>query len=237
MKHLLLIPLLGLSLNAYSVTTETEEQTPVSEPRLLEGQREATDEGDLAKLARTDHEHSREALRDPGQREVVMAGLQHQHAERKQNPEQVERREEMLERLRQRREETMAGREDIEPGKRLRELRAGAVSHWWEDQDITSQIELEEAQSKLISNAHESFTQTRRESRQSLNRAQRELQQALQAGDRSRIRALLDERQAASAAIAEAENEWLRALLEQLSDEQITTLAHEHPDNLMRPGR
>ena len=194
---------------------------------------EETDEPrDLAEMARSDPEGLREALRDPERRQAAMEAMRDQRGEREMDPEQRERREEMRERMRQRREELMAEREGMEPGERMRERRAGARGNWWEDEDIAASLELSEAQAESLGQASQNLNQTRRESRQTMAQSQRQLHQALQAVDRDQIEQLLEERQAASIALAEAESQWLKTLLAELSDEQIKTLAEEHPQAL-----
>jgi hypothetical protein len=138
-------------------------------------------------------------------------------------------REEMRERMRQRREELMAGRDGDEIAERMRQRRAGGRGNWWEDEDIRQSIDLSEAQGQTLAEAHQALEEVRINSRQSLASSQRELMQAVQAADRDTIHRLLDQRQQATATLAEAEANWLRTVLDQLDDEQLQTLARQHP--------
>jgi hypothetical protein len=209
--------------------------TEVNEPQDMDPEviaEQADEPRDLAELARSNPEALREALRDPERRQAAMEAMREHRGEGEMDPEQRERREEMRERMRQRREELMAEREGLEPGERVRERRAGARGNWWEDEDIAERLELSETQAESLGQVSQSLDQTRRESRQTMTQSQRQMHQALQAVDRDRVEQLLEERQAASRALDEAERLWLRTLLAELNDEQIKTLAEEYPQVL-----
>ncbi|MFU8831293.1 MAG: Spy/CpxP family protein refolding chaperone [Wenzhouxiangella sp.] len=201
-----------------------------SDPSAIEAP-QAEDQEALAEQPRELSEMDRS---DPERRQAAMQAMREQRGEREMDPEQRERREELRERMRQRREEMMAEREGLEPGERLRERRAGARGNWWEDEEITERLELSETQAESLSQAHQTLNETQRESRQALADSQRQLRQSMQAVDREKIQQLLEERQAAVVALAEAENDWYSTLLHELSDEQIQTLAKDHPGALVR---
>ena len=215
---------------------QNNEGVEVVEPEVVEQEVAAdTPEVDQARdLAAMEPEGLREALRDPERRQAVMEAMREQRGEVEMSPEQLQRRQEMRERMRERREEMMSGRTDMEPGEGLRRGRPGARGPWWEDDNIAQSLALSETQAEHLGQAHETLNETRRQSRQALAHSQRQLHQALQAVDRDKIQHLLEERQAAAVALAEAENNWFNTLLNELSDEQIRTLAEEHPGALAR---
>jgi hypothetical protein len=208
---------------------ESAEVTEAPEtPTALEVEDRTDEAPDLEALVRTDPEALREAMRDPEQREALMQAMRERRAQGAEG-EGMQDREQMRERMRQRREELMAGREGDEIAERMRQRRAGARGNWWEDDEIRQSIELSEDQGQTLAEAHQTLDQVRINSRQSLATSQRELMQAVQAADRDTISRLLDQRQQASAALAEAEADWLRTVLDQLNDEQLQTLARQHP--------
>lgn len=230
MKIIWTFAILALLLTACA--DQNDEATGVDEPQVAEPEptietpdEPTMDTTDLAEMARSDPEGFREAMRDPERRQAAMEAMRER---REMDPEQRQRRDEMRERMRQRREELMAEREGLEPGERMRDRR-GARGAWWEDESISENLGLQEQQAETLGQAHNTLTETQRQSRQTLAQSQRQLHQALQTGDRERIQGLLEERHAATVALAEAERDWMNTLLEQLSDEQIRTLAEEHP--------
>ena len=213
---------------AEAVELEALEQERNADPSEVDETR------DLAEMAHTDPEGLREALRDPERRQAVIEAMREQRGERELEPEQLQQRELMRERMRERREEMMAGRADMEPGEDMRRARPGARGPWWEDDNITQSLALSETQAEHLGQAHQTLNELRRESRKSMAHSQRQLHQALQAVDREKIQQLLEQRQAAAVALAQAESDWFNTLLHELSDEQIRTLAEEHPGALAR---
>jgi hypothetical protein len=233
MKAWLIFPLIVVALTACA--DQADEQLAADKQQAaVEANSEATQEGDLAELARTDPESLRQAMRDPEQRQAMMEAMQQQRAEREQDPERAQQREEIRERLRQRREDLTG---DGEAAERMAQRRATMRGNWWEDEALAESIELAPAQAESLGNAHQALDQARQSSRQALAQSQRQLVQALQAVDRDTVHQLLNQRQAAATSLAEAENNWLLALLDELSDEQIQTLASEHPHLLVSRRR
>lgn len=177
----------------------------------------------LIDLSQTDRDDLRAALRDPQRRGALMEALREQRGTEGLGPEARERREQIRERMRER----IAERE---PG----ELRGGLRGNWWEDEAISSRLELDPEQIERIDQAHQALGQTRRQSRQTMAQGQRQMLQAVQDSDREQIETLLAERHAAAVAQVEAEQQWLQTLLNELSDEQLLVLAEDYPRALMR---
>jgi hypothetical protein len=242
MKHLLPIATTLMLLAACNsgqqdaevAEVDSAEQSPaVTEPEATsQPDPESTDP-----LAR-DPDALREAMRDPDQRAALMEAMRERRGEDPDREARAEEREAMRERMRERREELMAGQNLEETRERMRQQRTLMRGQWWEDEELGASLSLSESQSRSLGDAHQALEQSRVQSRQTLTENQRQLMAALTAVDRDQITHLLEERNQASAALAEAESAWMHALLEQLNDEQIKTLAREYPQLLMvRPRR
>ncbi len=232
MKAWLVFPLIAVALGACTEPTAPDEQSAAGEEQT------ALDAGPerqqrLVERAHTDPEGLRQAMRDPEQRRAILETMQQQRAEREQDPEQAQRREEMRERLRQRREDLGADT-GAEP---IVQRRATLRGNWWEEPALVESMELAPEQAENLGQAHQALDQARQSSRQVLGQVQRQLPPALQAVDRDTIHRLLDQRQAATTALAEAENAWLLNLVDELSEEQFQTLASEYPHLLVSRRR
>ncbi len=219
MKKSFLCVLFCLVLGACTDATGPEEFVPASDPAIADDQARGHGEPEL------DPDQIREALRDPERRRLVIDALREQHGMEGLGLglEASERREQMQERRRER----SAARE-------TGERQFGARGNWWDDEGISGHLELRSGQRGRIGAAHQELERARRQSRQTMVQGQRQILQAAKDSDREQIESLLTERHAAALAEAEAEQLWLRALLSELSDEQLRVLVEDYPRVLIR---
>ncbi len=169
----------------------------------------------------------REAMRDPEQREVLMQAMRERRQARREEGGEVNRGE-MRERMRERREEMMASRNPEEGDQRPRG-RMNAQSDWWQDETMREALALDDSQVQALDTRREALETRKVEARQQLADSQRGLMSALETVDRERISSLIDQRSAAYRELQQTEIDWWRTLLDQLNDEQLATLAQQHP--------
>lgn len=105
-------------------------------------------------------------------------------------------------------------------------------ARWWENDVIARNIGLSEQQRADIGSAHQQVVNTARKSRQELAEVASAMNGALKSADRERLAELADARFEALEARARAEAEWMKRLLDILSDEQMNKLAEERPERV-----
>lgn len=233
--HRVLIPALAILLAACSAQDESEEsEAQVSEVAETADPRpekaddapppiEELSEEELRALAR-DPEALREVMQDPARRQAIRERLREIRQERRGDSEPaVDRRQAMRERAEQFRQSGTEA-ESGESRRRARSLR------WWENETVASNLGLSEQQATDIGQAHERLLGTSREARQRLAEASSAMHEALKETDRDRLGELVEQRFEALEARARAEAEWMKSLLEILSDEQMQKIAEERPE-------
>lgn len=199
-----------------------------SAPELSAETDQAVDTGEEPTAALLENpEALREAMRDPEQREALMQAMRERRQARREEGGEVDRGE-MRERMRQRREQMMANRNPEEGDQRPRG-RMNAQSDWWQDESMRETLALDDSQIQALDTRRETLETRKAEARQQLADSQRELMNALESVDRERISALIDQRSSAYQELQQAELDWWRTLLDQLNDEQLATLARQHP--------
>jgi len=135
-------------------------------------------------------------------------------------------RERMQERRQQRRSEL--GDTESELAARRSDRQHGR-GNWWEDEAIAESLELSEDQQSAIAELHDALQSARREERQQQSQQRQGVPEAFRANDRSAVEDLLEKRSQASRNVHQAESEWLLGLMEALDEDQLDTLASEHP--------
>jgi len=220
-----------------AATAETPAAAPSEEP-LANADSAPGPSAELALEALAeDPEALRQAMRDPDQRQALIEAMRERRQARQSGTEEdpIDR-EAMREQMRERREQMMAGRSGaVDPaaeadGAQARMMRR---NQWWADDSLRDSIGLSETQAEALSERQAALEADRTAAQQALSQNQRELMGALRAGDRDQIMALLDAREAAAQSAQALDNQWWRILLEELSDEQIRTLAEEHPQLIL----
>lgn len=237
--RLTLVALIVAALVACSAQDDSETAQPAAESPADAGKAAVQERGgseDIAteRLSREDLRalaRDPEAMQDPERRQAVRERLRELRQERHGDDDRSDRRAAMRERAERHRqsqssEEGQLNQAD-ESGDRRRR---GQSERWWENDVIARNIGLSEAQRADIDAAHQQLITTARESRQQLAEAAATVPDALKAGDRERLGELADARLEALEARARAENEWMKRLLEILSDEQMNKLAEERPE-------
>lgn len=168
----------------------------------------------------------RQAIRDPEQRDALIAALREQRRS-------GDAREELRERMRERREQILARQES---GERRTMSRGGLVSArsaWWNDEAVAEELELVQEQIAALAGAHQALQSARVESRQMRAGSQRELLDAIGRADRDQVATLIERRSEAAVEQSRAEAEWMQTLLDQLDDRQLATLAERYPQLLL----
>jgi len=250
-KHTLRCLCLGAVLTACSQAPETANDDDVdsaSEAAATQDQTEvqptASADESSANLERiADNPQAlREAMRNPDQRESLIQAMrerrQARRAERDGDGEDGDiDRTAMLEQMRERRAEMMAerGADGGDPRSRMRE-RMLERSRWWANEDIRATIGLSEDQAESLTTAQTQLEDQRQAIRESLGQSQRELMAAVREGNRASILDVVEQRTQAQQNLQAMELQWWRTLLDELSEEQLTTLAEENPQVLMRRG-
>ena len=252
-KHTLRCLCLGAFLTACSQAPETANDDDVdsaNEAAATEDQTEvqptASADESSANLERiADNPQAlREAMRNPDQRESLIQAMrerrQARRAERDGDGDGEDGdidRTAMLEQMRERRAEMMAerGADGGDPRSRMRE-RMLERSRWWANEDIRATIGLSEDQADSLTTAQTQLEDQRQAIRESLGQSQRELMAAVREGNRASILDVVEQRTQAQQNLQAMELQWWRTLLDELSEEQLTTLAEENPQVLMRRG-
>ncbi|MEE4302531.1 MAG: hypothetical protein V2J19_00140 [Wenzhouxiangella sp.] len=179
-------------------------------------------EEDLRALAR-DPDALREIMADPQRRQAVRERMREMRQQRRAESGREDPRAAMRERA-QRHRQTLEEGGDEQRGRRSR------TGRWWENDVIARNVGLSPEQVGDITTAHDELTAAAREARQQLAQVASSMQEALKANDRERLVELVDARQQALQARAQAEAEWMKRLLEILEDEQMRKLAEERPE-------
>lgn len=221
----LLVLLLAACGQAPESGTDTASTEPASTPDP-ETAPEAEADPELEGLI-DDPQALRQAIRDPEQRNAVIAALR----ERRGSDEARER---LREQMRERREEILARQDGGDRRAMSRGGRISARSEWWNDETVTAQLNLTAEQIDALSDAHLTLQDTQMQSRQMRAGSQRELLDAIGRADRNRIEALIEQSSQAAIEQARAEAEWLQTLIEQLDDEQLSAMAQNFPQLLLR---
>lgn len=202
----------------------TADQTPRSSDEAAPSAvpfEETLDEASLRALAR-DPQALREAMQDPERRQALRERMRELREQRRADVDPEARREALRERAERFRDRGM----DAEGARRSPR---GAASRWWESDSVVDALNLSDDQVGDLSRAHDSMSGVARGARQTLADVTEELPEALASADRERLAALLESRTEAATARAEAESDWLEAVLATLSDEQLSLIARERP--------
>jgi hypothetical protein len=220
-----------------SASNSSESAGTPTAPSTPDDSASTEDDGTLQRLTE-DPAALREAMRDPEQREALIEAMRERRAARRAESEDGDAdRAAVRERMRERRAEMMAerGTDDTPPRERMRE-RMLERDRWWNDEDLQASIGLDEAQSEALTQAQLQVEAQRQTMRQQLGEQQQNLIAAVREGERSNILDLIEQRSRTQQALQELELEWWRTMLDQLSDEQLATLAEQNPQLLMRSG-
>ena len=223
--------------SAASATNSSESAGTPAAQSTPEDSASTGDDEPLQRFAE-DPEALRQAMRDPEQREALIEAMRERRAARRAESEDgAADRAAVRERMRERRAEMMAerGANDTPPRERMRE-RMLERDRWWDDEDLQASIGLDEAQSEALTQAQLDAEAQRRNMRQQLGEQQQNLIAAVREGQRSNILDLIEQRSRTQQALQELELQWWRTMIDQLSDEQLATLAEQNPQLLMRSG-
>ncbi len=134
------------------------------------------------------------------------------------------------ERMRELRHQYEAGELETRPETAWQQRPRGA---WWHDDSLIEALELTETQRERLDEQHEMLDVARRDERQVLGGHRQEVRAAIGTADRDKLADLLEQYREISDQVQAAEAEWLLKLVEVLGDEQLATLANEHPRLLM----
>jgi hypothetical protein len=207
------------------------EQAPVDD--------EVSEHEEVLEQLAQDPDALREAMRDPEQREALMAAMRERREARRaeQGGDSRADREAMREEMRARRAELMAerGADGEDARARMRE-RMLERNRWWADEDLQDSIGLADAQAEALTQAQLQFEERREALRQQLGDQQRALMTAIRDADRSGILTVIEERARTQQSMQALELDWWRSMLNELSDEQLTALGEQNPRALMRPS-
>jgi len=138
------------------------------------------------------------------------------------------RRGEVLEQMRQRRDE-VADADTARSRRAQRRERSQRPVDWWNDPDLAERLQLNDSQIEQLGQHRRQLDLLQQRARTELADSQRALSQAWQTGDRDRLVAELDRRDRLQAQLGQAETDRWRAVLELLNDEQLDVLVQARP--------
>lgn len=211
MPKLIFAFILSLMLAACGDQTDSEPATADQE----------TDAAETPAPVDTEREAQRETLSEPEQRGRMAEG------------EPMPSRDELRERMRERRAEITGQEGDPDRHERLRQRRVTGTAGWWQDAAMAQGLGLSESQQQSLDTAHQAMEVEREAANAAMANTQRLLMLGLREGEREQIESLLDQRAAAAQALNEIELRWQRELINLLDDDQLRELASQNPQALI----